>query len=141
MAEAKTKPGAASVAAYLASIEDPGRRADCEAIGGLMRKLTGQEPRMWGTSIVGYGHYRYTYDSGHSGESCQTGFAARKGDISVYLVAEGPEQQALLARLGRHRMGKACLYLRRLADVDLQVLEQLIAGSIAEVQRRYGSVR
>ena len=140
MAEAKTKPTAASVAAYLATIEDPKRRADCEAIGQIMRQVTGQQPRMWGAGIVGFGHYRYTYASGHSGESCQTGFAARKGDISVYLVAEGPEQQALLARLGKHKMGKACLYLRRLADVDLQVLEDLIAGSVAEVQRRYGSV-
>lgn len=140
MADAKTKGTAASVAAHLATVEDPARRADCEAIGRIMRKVTGQEPRMWGPSIVGYGHYRYTYASGHGGESCQTGFAARKGDISVYLVAEGPEQQALLARLGKHKMGKACLYLRRLADVDLQVLEDLIAGSVAEVQRRYGSV-
>jgi hypothetical protein len=139
MAEAKTKATAASVAAHLAGLEDPTRRADCEAIGQIMRRVTGQEPRMWGTSIVGYGHYRYTYASGHSGESCQTGFAARKGDISVYLVAEGPDQQALLARLGKHKMGKACLYLRRLADVDAKVLELLIAGSVAEVRRRHGS--
>ncbi len=140
MAEAKTKPTAASVAAYLAAIEDPKRRADCETIGQIMRRVTGQEPRMWGPSIVGFGHYRYTYASGHSGESCQTGFAARKGDLSVYLVAEGPDQQALLARLGKHKMGKACLYLRRLDDVDLPVLEALIAGSVAAVRQRYGSV-
>lgn len=140
MAEAKTKPTAASVAAYLAAIEDPKRRADCEAIGQIMRQVTGQQPRMWGTGIVGFGHYRYTYASGHSGESCQTGFAARKGDISVYLVAEGPDQQALLARLGKHKMGKACLYLRRLDDIDLPVLEALIAGSVAAVRQRYGSV-
>jgi hypothetical protein len=140
MAEAKTKPTAASVAAYLAAIEDPKRRADCEAIGQIMRQVTGQQPRMWGAGIVGFGHYRYTYASGHSGESCQTGFAARKGDISVYLVAEGPDQQALLARLGKHKMGKACLYLRRLDDIDLPVLEALIAGSVAAVRQRYGSV-
>lgn len=140
MAEAKTKPTAASVAAYLATIEDPKRRADCEAIGQIMRQVTGQQPRMWGAGIVGFGHYRYTYASGHSGESCQTGFAARKGDISVYLVAEGPDQQALLARLGKHKMGKACLYLRRLDDIDLPVLEALIAGSVAAVRQRYGSV-
>jgi hypothetical protein len=140
MAEAKTKATVASVAAYLAAIEDPERRADCEAIGRIMRKLTGQPPKMWGPSIVGYGLYRYTYASGHSGESCVTGFAARKGDISVYLVAEGPAQATLLARLGKHKMGKACLYLRRLADVDVQVLEELIAGSVAEVRLRYPSV-
>lgn len=140
MAEAKTKPTAASVAAYLAAIEDPRRRADCEAIGQIMRQVTGQEPKMWGAGIVGFGHYRYTYASGHSGESCQTGFAARKGDISVYLVAEGPDQQALLARLGKHKMGKACLYFKRLADLDAKVLESLVSASVAEVRRRYPAV-
>ena len=93
---------------------------------------------MWGPSIVGYGSYRYTYESGRSGESCVTGFAIRGSDLVVYLTAEGPEQQALLARLGKHRMGKSCLYFRCLDDLDQAVLEQLVAGSVAEVKRRYG---
>ena len=138
MAESKTKPTDASVAGYLAAIEDDARRADCEAIAKLMRKVTQQEPKMWGTSIVGFGDYRYAYESGRTGESCQTGFSSRKGDISVYLVASGPEQDALLAQLGRHKMGKACLYIRRLSDIDVMVLEQLVSGSVAEVKRRYG---
>ncbi len=138
MAEAKTKPTQASVADYLAAIESPQLRADCEIIAGVMRRVTKAEPTMWGSSIVGFGHYRYTYESGHSGEACQTGFASRKGDISVYLVAQGTGQAALLAGLGRHKMGKSCLYIRRLSDVDVGVLEKLVAGSVAEVKRRYG---
>ena len=137
MAEAKTRPTRVPVAAYLARIEDAARRADCEALARLMRKVTGAEPVMWGPGIVGFGAYRYRYESGRTGEWCETGFAARKGEISVYLVAEGARQAALLARLGRHRMGKACLSIKRLADVDAAVLEQLVAGSVAEVRRRY----
>lgn len=137
MAQAKTGPTAVSVDETLARIGDPGRRADCETLRDLMRKVTGFEPVMWGTSIVGFGSYRYRYDSGRTGESCVTGFASRKGAISVYLVAEGTQQDRLLARLGRHRMGKACLSIKRLADVDVGVLEQLIAGSVAEVRRRH----
>jgi Domain of unknown function (DU1801) len=137
MADAKTKPTAASVPQYLAAIADPQQRADCEAIAGMMRKLTHQEAKMWGSSIVGFGQYKYVYASGHSGESSLTGFSARKTDISVYLVAAGAGQEALLARLGKHKMGKACLTIRQLADVDARVLEQLIADSVAEVKRRY----
>ena len=137
MPEAKTKPTQVSVAQHLATIEDPARRADCDRLVELMRKVTRQEPKLWGPTIVGFDSYRYTYESGHSGESCVTGFAARKGDISIYLVAASPDQAELLSRLGKHKMGKACLYIKRLADVDLKVLEQLVAGSVAEVKRRY----
>lgn len=137
MPEAKTKPTQVSVTEYLARIEDPVRRADCETLVKLMRRITRQEPRLWGPTIVGFGSYRYTYESGHSGESCVTGFASRKGDISVYLVAASPDQPELLSRLGKHKMGKACLYIKRLADVDLKVLESVVAGSVAEVKRRY----
>jgi hypothetical protein len=90
---------------------------------------------MWGPSIVGFGSYRYTYASGHSGQACITGFASRKNDISIYLMG-GPRQKDLLARLGKHKMGKACLSIRRLTDINLPALEQLIAESIAEVHKR-----
>ena len=140
MAEAKTKATEASVASYLAAIEDDARRAECEAIAKLMRKVTKHEPKMWGSSIVGFGAYRYTYESGHSGESCQTGFSSRKADISVYLVAAGPDQERLLTQLGKHKMGKACLYIRRLSDIDVKVLQELVSASVAEVRRRYGQV-
>jgi hypothetical protein len=104
----------------------------------MFARVTGEKPRMWGPSIVGYGSYRYTYPSGTTGTAALTGFAIRGKELVVYLVAEDEEQVALLARLGKHRMGKACLYFRRLTDLDAAVLEQLVAGSVAEVERRYG---
>jgi len=137
MSEAKTMPTQASVEQYIAALADSERRAEAESLLELMRRATKQVPAMWGPSIVGFGKYKYTYPSGHSGESCATGFSARKGDFSVYLVAEGPSQQELLSRLGNHKMGKACLSIKRLAEVDLKVLEKLVSESYAEVQRRY----
>lgn len=138
MPENKTKPTDESVEAYLSAIEDDMRRKDCERIGELMTKITGHEPRMWGTSIIGFGSVHYRYDSGREGDAPVTGFSSRKGDISVYLTANGANQEALLARLGRHKMGKACLYIRKLSDVDIGVFGQLIVGSVAEVKRLYG---
>jgi hypothetical protein len=93
---------------------------------------------MWGPSIVGYGSYRYTYESGRTGAAPLAGFALRGRELVVYLLAEGEGQQTLLSRLGKHKMGKACLYFKRLADLDGSVLEQLVAGSVAEVKQRYG---
>lgn len=139
MAEAKTQPTSASVRAYLASKASAEQMADCEALMALLGKLTRHTPTMWGPSIVGYGSYRYRYESGRTGESCLTGFAVRGKELVVYLVAEGPQQQALLARLGKHRMGKACLYFKRLADLDTQVLESLVAASVAETLRRHAA--
>jgi Domain of unknown function (DU1801) len=92
---------------------------------------------MWGPSIVGYGSYTYRYESGHSGDAYLTGFAVRGRELVVYLSAETPEQVKLLAKLGRHKMTKSCLYFKRLADLDVKVLEALITGSVAEVRRRY----
>jgi hypothetical protein len=137
MAETKTKPTGASVEAYLASRASREQLADCKAIMAICKRVTKQQPKMWGPSMVGYGSYAYTYESGHSGEAFLTGFAVRGRDLVVYLMAESPEQVALLAKLGKHRMTKSCLYLKRLADVDVEVLEALIAGSIAENRRRY----
>jgi hypothetical protein len=141
MAENKTKATKASVADHLATIEDEGRRQDCEALARLMAKTTKQPPVLWGTSIVGFGSYHYKYESGREGDSCLVGFSSRKGDISVYLMAGFPGREELLARLGRYKIAKACLYLRRLSDVDLAVLEQLVAGSVAEVKRRYSATQ
>jgi hypothetical protein len=137
MAETKTKPTGASVDAYLASRASPEQLADCKAIMAMCERITRQPPRMWGPSIVGYRSYTYTYDSGHSGDACLAGFAIRGRDLVVYLMAENPEQIDRLARLGKHKMGKSCLYFKRLADLDVKVLEALIAGSVADVRRRY----
>ena len=137
MAETKTKPTGASVDEYLASRASPEQLADCKAIMAICKRVTKQQPTMWGPSMVGYGSYTYRYESGHSGEAFLTGFAVRGKELVVYLMAEKPEQAALLARLGKHRMGKSCLYFKRLADLDVTVLEALIAGSVADIGRRY----
>lgn len=138
MTENKTKPTAASIEDYIASRANPQQQADCRVLMALLRKVTRQTPKMWGPSIVGYGSYRYTYESGRTGEAPLTGFAIRGRELVVYLVAEGERQKALLARLGKHKIGKSCLYFKQLADLDKSVLEQLVAGSVAEVKRRYG---
>ncbi|OYU44083.1 MAG: hypothetical protein CFE44_14855 [Burkholderiales bacterium PBB4] len=137
MAENKTKPTAVGADDYLAAIADDARRNDCEQLAHLMTRVTQHPPVMWGPSIVGFGSYHYKYESGREGDSCLVGFASRKSDISVYLSSEFPEREALLARLGKHKMAKACLSIRKLSDVDLAVLEQLVQGSVAQVQRRH----
>ena len=137
MAETKTRPTGASIDEYLTSRASAEQLKDCRAIMAICKRVTKQQPRMWGPSIVGYGSYTYTYESGHSGEACLVGFAVRGRELVVYITAEDPKQAALLARLGRHKMGKSCLYFKRLADLDTTVLEALIAGSVAEVRRRY----
>ena len=138
MAENKTRQTEASVVRHLEAIEDEARRRDCQALIRLMSKITKREPKMWGSSIVGFGSYHYKYESGREGDAALTGFAARKGDISVYLTASSPRQPELLAKLGRHKMGKSCLSIRSLGDVDMKVLERLVVESVAEVKRRYG---
>jgi Domain of unknown function (DU1801) len=137
MAANKTQATDLSVEAYLAAIDNDPQRQDCHTLMRLMARVTAQPATMWGTAIVGFGSYHYTYASGREGDACATGFSARKNGLSVYLSASAPDQAALLAKLGKHKMGQACLTLKSLADIDLGVLEQLIAGSVAEVKRRY----
>ncbi len=137
MAENKTKETDASVEGYLSAIDDDARRKDCETIAKLMSKITKAPAKMWGTSIVGFGSYHYKYESGREGDATVTGFSSRKADISIYLMASGVNQDQLLVQLGRHKMGKGCLYFRKLEDVDMAVLKQLITESVAEVKHRY----
>lgn len=137
MYEAKTKPTESSVSAYLDAIEDEGRRKDCKELAKLMTKVTGCKPKMWGTSIVGFDQYHYKYASGHQGDACIVGFSSRKGDLSVYMFAGYEGAEGLLAELGKHKLGKACLYLKRLSDVRMPVLEKLLARAVAEIRRRY----
>ena len=138
MAENKTRPTDASVEDYIASRANAQQRIDCRELMGLFKKVTRHSPRMWGPSIVGYGSYRYTYESGRTGEAPLAGFAIRGRELVVYLLAEGEEQRSLLAKLGKHRMTKTCLYFKQFADLDRPTLEKLLVGSIAEVRRRYG---
>ncbi len=138
MAENKTKPTDASVEDYIAARGSEQQRADCRELMTLLEKATQQPPKMWGPSIVGFGSYRYTYESGHSGEAPLAGFAIRGRELVIYLMPEQDEQKSLLSRLGPHKMGKSCLYIKRLADLDRSVLEELVVGSVAEVRRRHG---
>ena len=130
MAENKTKRTDASVEAYFDAIDDEARRKDCRALAQIMARATGQQPRMWGSSIVGFGSLHYRYESGREGDTCMVGFSSRKGDISLYGLFAAPGHAALLAQLGRHKAGKGCLYLRKLTDIDLAVLERLVAGAV-----------
>ena len=136
MAENKTKPTDAKVDDYIASRASEQQRADCRKLMTLLKQVTRQPPKMWGASIVGYGSYRYTYESGRTGEAPVAGFAIRGREIVVYLVA-GATQTSLLSELGKHKMGKGCLYFKQLSDLDYSVLEKLVTNSVAEVKRRY----
>lgn len=138
MADNKTKPTDAGVDDYIASRASAQQQADCRQLMALLEKVTQQSPKMWGPSIVGYGSYRYVYESGRSGEAPLVGFAIRGRELVIYLLTEGEAQRLLLSRLGKHRLGKVCLYFKRLSDLDDSVLEQLVTNSVAEVTRRYG---
>lgn len=138
MAELKTKPTQASVKEFLSQIPDEQRREDCIAVAKIMEEVTGEKPKMWGPSIVGYGSYRYTYESGRTGEMCLAGFAIRSRELVVYLLSRGKDQEARLARLGKHKKTKSCLYFKRLADLDMKILEELVANSVRDVKRPYG---
>ena len=133
MAETKTKPTGVSVTEFLAQVEDPQKRADSKVLMEMMTRITGKKPKMWGPSIVGFGTYHYKYASGHEGDTCIAGFSPRKAELTIYLY---PDDE-LLAKLGKHRMGKSCLYVKRLDQVDLAVLEQLVRHSVDWVRATY----
>ena len=132
----KTQATEASVERYLHAIASAERRADCAVVAAMMAKHTGHAAKMWGPSIVGYDSVHYRYDSGREGDMPVAAFSPRKGEFSVYLTPDSPGQAELLSRLGKHRMGKSCLYIRKLADVDLAVLDQLVVGSMRDLDGR-----
>lgn len=133
MSTLKTKPNLQDVHAFLAAVEDERKRQDCYALVELMRKATGEEPRMWGDSIVGFGSYHYKYASGREGDWFLTGFAPRKQALTLYIMAGFDAYDQLMSQLGKHKIGKSCLYIRRLADVDEDILRTLVTQSAAHV--------
>src|SRR5262245_46165618 len=135
MAENKTKATEASVESYLSAIADEARRKDCEALAKLMAKAAKEQPKMWGSSIVGFGSYHYKYESGREGDSCLVGFSSRKGDISIYGLNGAADAGALLASLGKYKAGKGCVYIKMLADVDLKILAKLVTAAAEEKKR------
>jgi sensor domain CHASE-containing protein len=132
--EPKTRPTQASVDAFLALQPDP-RRADCEAIVDLMREATGEPATMWGDAIVGFGRYNQAYANGKTMQWLLTGFSPRKNELVLYVLTGSDTQNALLAKLGKHKTGKSCLYIKQLADVDRDVLKQLIRESVDEMEK------
>jgi Domain of unknown function (DU1801) len=135
MAELKTRRTRASVPAFLGGIANEERRRDCRRMVQLMKRATGAEPKMWGTSIVGFGSHPYRYASGREGFWFQTGFSPRKSDLTLYFMAGLAGHRALLGRLGKHKTGKCCLYIKKLSDVDLAVLRELIEKSVKQLAR------
>ena len=131
MAELKTKKNDQPVSAFLDAIPDQARKQDCYAILDLMRKATAAEPRMWGDSIVGFGDYHYKYASGRQGDWFLTGFSPRKQSLTIYIMAGFEGYDVLLAKLGKYKTAKSCLYINKLQDVDLSVLSEIIAHSVA----------
>jgi len=134
-AELKTKETASSVDAFIAK-QPADIAADCRTIMALMKKATGEEPKLWGPSIVGYGRYAYKYDSGREGEWMITGFSPRKANLTLYIMMGFEEEAALMQKLGKHTTGKSCLYIKKLADVDLKVLETLIAKGVKAMAKQ-----
>ncbi len=137
MAELKTKKTNASVAVYLNAIADKQKRADCKAVARMMRDATGKRARMWGGSLVGYGSYDYKYASGREGTWFICGFSPRAQNITIYIMPGFSGFKKLMNRLGKYKTGKSCLYIKKLEDIDQNVLKDLITGSVNEMRRRY----
>jgi hypothetical protein len=136
VAESKTKDTGKSVSAFLKKIADKGRREDCLAVVDIMRDVTKEDPKMWGASIVGFGRYRYKYASGREAEWPITGFSPRKGDLTLYITSGFESSPDLMKRLGKYKTGKSCLYVKKLADVDLVILKQLVAKSVKQMEAK-----
>ena len=137
MAENKTKPTEVSVAAFIDALPDETKRADAKALVKLMQSATGEKPKMWGPSIIGFGSYHYRYESGREGDTPLIGFSPRKPATVLYGVTGSSDSEALLAKLGKHATGKGCLYIKKLADVDPKVLEALVVKSVAATRARH----
>ena len=133
MAEIKTKATQESVDGFIAAVEKPVRRADAEILRNLMERVTGEQAVMWGPTIIGFGRYHYRYASGHEGEMCRIGYSPRSANLVLY-VGGFPKYDDLLAKLGKHKRSKACLYLNKLADVDMDVLEEIVRRTFAATE-------
>ena len=142
MAELKTKQNEASVDGFLKSVADERKRKDSYLLIDMMSEITGERPKMWGPSIIGFGSYHYKYESGHEGDMALAGFSPRKQSISVYLMAGAAEIESegsgnLFENLGKYKMGKGCLYINKLEDVNLEVLKEMIESSVNFLKRKY----
>jgi len=137
MAELKTRPTDADVTAFLDAVPDERKRADAHTVCALMAEITGAPAKMWGKNIVGFGNYDYTYASGRSGSWFEAGFSPRKTALTLYVMSGFSGEDDLMSRLGKHTTGKSCLYIKRLSDVDMAVLRELVERSVATIRERY----
>ena len=137
MAELKTRPTRASVTEFLSGIDDRQQRADAKKVAAMMRRATGKRAKMWGASIVGYGSYHYKYASGRDGDFMITGFSPKKQALTVYIMPGFSSFKKLMEKLGKYKTGKSCLYIKRLSDIDENVLEKLITESVRHMRKRY----
>lgn len=137
MSENKTQPTSQSVTDFLAAVEHPTRRADAMALDAMFRDITGWQPQMWGPSMVGYGSYHYTYESGRSGDFLATGFSPRKANLSIYIIPGYADFGGIFGRLGKHKIGKSCLYINKLADIDMNVLQELVRAGVNDLQSKW----
>src|ERR1700752_860972 len=135
MAELKTKPTNQSAKSFINSVEDPQKREDCFAIARLMEEATGFKPKMWGTSIVGFGSYHYKYASGQEGDWPLIGFSPRKQNLPIYIMAGFDQYDELMAKLGKHKTAKSCLYIKKLADLNISTLKKLIKESVKHMSK------
>lgn len=138
MAELKTKENDASVEAFIDSVDDETKREDSRWLLRMMSDVTGEEPKMWGTSIIGFGSYHYKYASGREGDWPKTGFSPRKQSLTLYIMDGFGKYDELMEQLGKHKTGKSCLYIKRLSDVDTGVLKKLVKASVKHFDKKYG---
>jgi hypothetical protein len=137
MADGRTRPTGASVDAFLAAVEPERKRAEAHELDALFRRVTGWEPVLWGPSMIGYGSYHYVYDSGREGDMLATGFSPRKARHSIYVLPGYADYGPILERLGKHAKGKSCLYVNKLADIDLDVLAELIEAGVRDLAKKW----
>jgi hypothetical protein len=137
MAENKTKQTDKSVTAFLESVENKTKREDSFKLVELMQEITGEEPKMWGDTMVGFGKYHYKYASGREGDALMVGFSPRKQNLALYILAGFDEEEGLLNRLGKHSTGKSCLYVKKLSDIDMDVLREMVERSVKHMRETY----
>jgi uncharacterized protein DUF1801 len=137
MAANKTQPTPVSPADFIETVEHPVRREDARTLLALMSRITGWEAKMWGPSMIGFGEYHYRYESGREGDFLRTGFSPRKTGMVVYILPGYEDYSDRLSRLGKHKLGKSCLYINKLADIDLSVLEELVRAGLDDMEKKY----
>ncbi len=133
----KTSQNAMAVNKFIAAVDHPTRHSDARTLDQMFREVTGWQPRMWGPTMIGYGSYHYIYESGRGGDCLATGFSPRKANLVLYIMPGYQDYQSILEKLGKHKLGKACLYINKLADIDMEVLRELVRTGVADLGKKW----